>query len=220
MSWSFAPNAPAWYRGKGAGRWALGARWARTRGRDHEEARGGATAAHLELEELAKVLALAGRVCVQRGADQDVDPDILELVLYDLVELLLRCEAINGLGSRRGVGERLRTLLRLHLDLEADVLQRYRAYVAERYVAAEGLAQVDVAKALGQREHGRERTPWLRLRFRSRDGCEGHGEIKVQRWLAQPHHLQGDRVRIERWPGRGRRRCCHEDDAMTYGMYV
>ena len=94
----------------------------------------------------------------------------------DAVQRLLRGEARDGRLGRAGVAQRLARQLRLHLcgrkvvsesvytcvggedgdasscglhlDLETDAAQLDRRGVAERDVAGEGLAQVDVSEAL------------------------------------------------------------------------
>ena len=86
--------------------------------------------------------------------------------------------------------------LRLDLDLEADMRQLDRRHVTQRDVAAERLAQVDVAKALWQRQHARERDARLRLVVDGRAVQEGDMHGEVERWLAQPQHLQRHRIRV------------------------
>ena len=75
-----------------------------------------------------------------------------------------------------------------------------RRHVTQRDVAAERLAQVEVAKALWQRQHARERDARLRLVIGGCAGRKGDGHGEVERRFAQPQHLQRHRDRVRLHP--------------------
>ena len=82
--------------------------------------------------------------------------------------------------------ESLALQLRLHLHLEPHLGQRHGRGVAERDVAGERLPEVDVAKALRQREHPRQGVdrPGVALRVSGR-ASQGQGKPKAEAWPVQ-----------------------------------
>ena len=106
--------------------------------------------------------------------------------------------------------ESLALQLRLHLHLEPHLGQRHGRGVAERDVAGERLPEVDVAKALRQREHPRQGVdrPGVALRVSGR-ASQGQGKPKAEAWPAESHNSERDGIVGCGGSGRARGRRVH-----------